>query len=217
MHAFREASEQLEQYALEFIEQEYGVAGKSPRPYHNVEHTSSAARSARLLANAIGLSQRDSLLLTIAAAFHDFVHRGDSDLDNERLSADEADKKMREYPVFTDTDIDRVRRMILATHCTAKYPKIVQSPTEEDVLAKILCDADLSSFGKPYEEFMKSSDYYFKELYPGVDKDSVQYKKYLEAEIVILGNHEFWTTEASDMFPHSAKNIQKLQKVVSAF
>ncbi len=217
MHGFTEASEQLIQYALESIEQRFGLASKSPKPYHNIEHTSFAIDSAKSLAKCSHLPQRDSLLLTVAAAFHDFVHNGDSDPANEQLSAEEAEKKMREHPVFTSTDINRVRRMILATNCTAKYPKIIQSPTEDDVCAKILCDADLSSFGKPYEEFMASASYYFDELYPGVEKDSDQYKRYLEAEIVILSNHEFWTTEASDMFPHTAENIQRLKGAVRSF
>lgn len=217
MHDFIEASEQLIQYAIGSIEQRYGIESKSPKPYHNIEHTSFAIESARSLAESLHLPQRDSLLLTVAAAFHDFVHNGDSDPDNEQLSADEAEKKMKEHPVFTSTDINRVRRMILATDCTAKYPKIIQSPTKDDVCAKILCDADLSSFGKPYEEFMTSASYYFEELHPGVEKDSDQYKRYLEAEIVILSNHEFWTTEASNMFPHTAENIQKLQTAVNSF
>jgi len=214
MHGFIEASEQLRLYALGCIKHQYSLGSKTSRPYHNTEHTNSAIHSAKLLAEAVQLPQRDSLLLSIAAAFHDYVHNGDSDPNNELRSADVVDKKMREHQIFTDSDIERVKQMILATNCTAKYPKIVQSPRENDICSMILCDADLSSFGKPYDEFIKSADYYFEELYPHSNKNSDLYSKYLKAEIVILRNHEFWTNQASDLFPHRLQNIQRLEELI---
>lgn len=214
MLGFKEASEEMIEYALGCIQGLYGPGGKSPKAYHNVDHTNSAITSARLISRSMKLPHKDTLLISIAAAFHDIVHDGDSNPNNELLSADEASKEMKRYPVFTDDDISRVRQMILATNCTAKYPKIVQTPAEDDTCSMILCDADLSSFGKPYGEFLKTSDCYFEELYPENDKDSDQYMSYLQAEIVILNNHEFWTFEASNLFPNRSQNIQKLLELV---
>lgn len=214
MDEYLRASNYLVNHALTYVSQNYDFNGLSPRAYHNSAHTQSVVDAVKLVANSASVDEHDRLLLLIAASFHDYIHLGDANPDNEHHSAEQAMIKMREYTIFDDSDISRVKAMILSTKCTSKYPMLVQSPSEYDVCAKILCDADLSSFGEPYNVFIKSADRYFEELYPNSSKNHEEYRKYLLAEIVILNNHRFWTTAATDLFPNTKSNARTLNNLL---
>ncbi|MEK7390799.1 MAG: HD domain-containing protein [Patescibacteria group bacterium] len=60
--------------ALRFIQERFEEGPDADRlAYHNREHTKGVTRRAVKIANAVGLSQRECVLVEIAAAFHDTV------------------------------------------------------------------------------------------------------------------------------------------------
>jgi predicted metal-dependent HD superfamily phosphohydrolase len=156
-----------------------------------------------------GISTREARLCVLAAAFHDVVHNGDSAPDNEEQSADFAEALMKTNKEFTHQDIKHVRHMILATKCSQKYPKLIQTPLPHDYAAKLLCDADKASFGKPYEEFYESAMHYFHEIH-GEQLTQTELGRFLGLEHTLLCNHSFWTKEADIAFPHTKDNCKQL-------
>lgn len=211
MVSFKKAVDELTKHALSEIARKYD-SGDSRRPYHNTTHTLHVIGDVNTLGRLAKLHSAENQLLQVAAAFHDVVHNGDDDPTNERKSADYAVKCMKGYPVFSKAHIKVVQKAILATKCIQKYPKITQSPGK-DYMSQLVCDADLASFGKPFDEFYESAMYYFEELYGAGHESTDQYAKYIQAEIVLLGNHEFWTNEANTLFPNIATNIVNLRKL----
>jgi len=211
MNEFEQAVDELIDIAQKRIKQEYGEGGPNYHAYHNTAHTQSAIDAAVALCERASIPPRESGLCRLAVAFHDVVHNGDSAPDNEQLSADFASTMMKTSRLFTSKDIKHVEHVILATKCVQKYPKIIQSPLPHDYLAKLVCDADLSSFGKPYEDFYNSAIAFYVELY-GNKENPVQLRKYLEVELTLLSNHTFWTKEAEELFPNASDNYKILAK-----
>ena len=214
MDAFYRAVEELISIALKRIANEYDEGGPNFRAYHNTTHTTNAIESAQKLSEVAQakarITDREAALCMLAAAYHDVVHNGDADPENEQLSADFASTMMQSYTEFTHDDIKRVQHMILATKCTQKYPRIVQSPAPHDYPAKLLCDADLSSFGKPFDDFLGSSLSFFRELYP--DPDDSQLSRFLDAQIQLLSNHTYWTSEATEAYPFARDNAKRIER-----
>lgn len=202
------ATTELIAHALYEISHKYDASGQSPRAYHNLSHTTAVISDTALLCEKSGLEVHETLLLKISAAFHDVIHNGDSDPDNEQNSASYARLKMSLYDCFSEKDTQAVVSAILATKCPKKYPKIIQSPSPGNIMDQLVCDADLASFGKPFDQFISSANSYFFELNPKGMLDSEAYSKFLDAEKVILGNHRFWTKEARKEFPHTRENVK---------
>lgn len=215
MEAFERAVIELVSIARQQIASKYDHEKLEYRAYHNSTHTTQVIEAAHLLSEMAvknnKVSLREARLCVLAAAFHDVIHNGDSAPDNEEQSADFAETLMKSSQEFTHQDIKHVRHMVLATKCTQKYPKLIQSPLPHDYAAKLLCDADKASFGKPYEEFYKSAMCYFHEIHGDATSD-VELHKFLEVECTLLSNHSFWTNEAGIAFPHTKDNCKQLQR-----
>lgn len=207
------ACEELIEHARREIMTLYSPDGPSPRAYHNITHTDNVVADVHLLATNASLNSDDNALLRLAAAYHDLVHNGDGDPDNELHSANRAVADMTAYGCFDQIHIDLVRTAILATKCSSKYPKIVQTPHKDDTFSQLLCDADLASFGKPYIEFITGANCFFNELYPELDLADIQYQRFINAEITLLSNHTFWTEHARFAFHHVKQNIQHLEQL----
>lgn len=212
MDAFEQAVIELIAIARQRVSTEYDT-GLNFRAYHNSNHTTQVVEAAHLLSELAlknkHISMREARLCVLAAAFHDVVHNGDSDPNNEKLSAEFVATLMRSVKAFTRQDIKQVEHMILATKCTQKYPKLIQSPPPHDYTAMLICDADTAMFGKPYDEFKQSYIAYFHEI-NGMDAGESQLHKFLEVERTLVSNHSFWTSEAKILFPHAEENYRHL-------
>lgn len=209
MDPFEQACEDLINIAQQRIADEYDGGRPNYRAYHNSNHTQSVINATVELCKHANTPHRKASLCKLAAAYHDVVHNGDSDPANEQLSADFATTMMKTSKLFTAQDVKHVQHMILATKCTQKYPKIIQSPPSHDYESKLLCDADLASFGKPYDEFYASAMNYFYELH-GQDASDEELRKYKYIERTLLQNHSFWTEEANSLYPHAPENYRRL-------
>ena len=205
-----DASNELVDTALAEISAKYD-SGDDRRAYHNSTHTEQVVVDSSSLAHTYGLNPHDHALLRIAAAFHDIIHNGDSNPANESDSADYVAQCMIRYPCFSPEDIQIVRRAVLTTTCSQKYPKIIQTPLQNEPVSLLVCDADLASFGKPFEDFYPSAMRFFTELHPLDDETSEQYRKFIQTEITLLTNNEYWSKEARKLFPHIAENVTSLK------
>lgn len=114
--------------------------------YHNVEHTRDGVVPVALeIGRKLNLSPHDLALLETAAWFHDIglIH---TNAEHERMGCAIAASVLTQFE-YTQGEIERIETMIMAT-------KVPQAPT--DLLAAILCDADLDVLGR--EDFRPKNE-----------------------------------------------------------
>jgi len=131
-------------------------------PYHGKPHAEDVLHEAVLFGLAEGISApRDFELLALAAAFHDsgFIKEYDK---NESIGAEIAAKYMRESGEYTEAEIERVREAILSTQVSFEsgFKQLIQN--SNDILQRVLADADVSNFGR--EDFEDKAERLFQEL-----------------------------------------------------
>ncbi len=151
--------------------------------YHCKNHISDVLRDALKIAKHYKISDKDRMLLQVAALFHDigFVK---SHLDHEKNSAEIAAAQLPQYG-FNGEDISIIGNMILAT-------KIPQSPNT--FLEQILCDADLFYLGEMvYPAISERLKMEWENI--GIFENEDQW---LEVQIKFLENHNFHTDFARE-------------------
>jgi len=203
--------------AQETISERYGPRSENPKPYHSLNHTNLVIDSARSLANKAHermlIKPNDKRLLVIAAAYHDIVHNGG---DSEAESAEEAAQAMRNAGVFSEEEVQTVKEMILATRIQpSEGTIIVQSPQPGNTLQMLIADADLSSFGLPWEEYLKTAMLYFYETNPGKSLDGDQLVEFFKRQKRVLENHSFFTPEAEQVFSSKGHNIDTITRFLA--
>lgn len=104
------------------------------RRYHNTAHVVAVLRDSAVLADDLGLTQRDRAIVTLAACAHDVCYDGKPGED-ERNSAEWAGNHLREAGISA-TEVSEVERLVLAT--------IDHAAADDDLAAQILFDADLA-------------------------------------------------------------------------
>lgn len=203
--------------ALSEVERKYGRGsgdGEIPKAYHNRTHSEevlSATRDIAELALKTGrISSSDIFLAEIAASFHD-IEQGLGGGQNENESAKLAEEAMRKAGIFNGEDIQKVRRMILATTVHFEGAVMEQSATGE-YLTQIVADADLSSLGQKPTFYWDRAERLLKEI-RGTDnparEDEVAFTK---RQLILLENHQFYTEEARGLFTHKRENIEFTQQ-----
>lgn len=105
--------------------------------YHNFQHTIDVCESVDRLAEMEDITGSNLILLQTAALFHDtgFIWRYEN---NEELACNFARQILPEYG-YPNQFTEHICKMIMAT-------QIPQKP--DDILAMILCDADLDYIGR---------------------------------------------------------------------
>lgn len=199
--------------AFDKVEQDYRVENSANGRvmfYHNLVHTKNVVSSARKIAERAiengTIEDNAGVLAEIAAAFHDVEQRRGSGV-NEEESVRLAQNEMTKENVFSSRDAEKVKNMILATIVSFAGGNMKQSATD-DYLTKILADADLSSLGQPPEVYWASAQSLLKEI---KNTDAPTLKDQLDwarGQIIFLSNHEFYTDEAKELFPHKEENIE---------
>jgi uncharacterized protein len=134
------------QQLFESIKQEVFQLLKEKLPnhlyYHCLGHTEDVVRESARIAKAEQLSNQETLLVLLAAVFHDtgFIQ---SPKDHEARSCDIAREMLKHFPL-TDEELDMICETIMAT-------KIPQAPKSK--IAEVICDADLDYLGRTdYDE-----------------------------------------------------------------
>jgi predicted metal-dependent HD superfamily phosphohydrolase len=166
--------------------------------FHDLEHTVQTVAAARNIGEAIGLSEQEMSMLTVAAWFHDTGYT-EGPVQHEARSIEFAEAFLTDK--ISADDLKCVAGCIQAT-------KIPQSP--QTLLEQILCDADMSHLGtKSYwdrngrlrQEFILTQERIMSE------------QEWMEFELDFMLHHEYHTDAARELFnKRKVKHIQQLVK-----
>ncbi len=188
--------EEVEAYVERFIDEKIG----KDYVYHNFQHTYAVVEAALELATHYELTERELLVIRLAAWFHDIGYR-EGFLHHEVRGADYAEQFLREREVDDDDLIAAIRGAILAT----RMPQLPQNLLEE-----IVADADLSHLGddnywdrcgRVRQEFALTRDQVMSD------------QEWIDFELGFMLAHEFHTEAARDLFgKRKAKHIKQLYK-----
>jgi len=165
--------------------------------YHNLRHTLDVAEQAERIALEEGISEKERLLLQVAALYHDIGYPDGPKSHEERgckIFQNEAAKWN-----FSEEEIDAVCGMILAT-------KMPQTPGNH--LQQIICDADLDYLGR--NDFLAIGSGLKKEyLHFGFLKEE---REWDTLQIRFLEQHRYFTQAQHFLRePAKRKNIEILK------
>lgn len=149
--------------------------------YHGFQHTVDVCNATEKFAQLEGVGTEDTLLLQIAAWFHDsgFLTTYNN---HEAVGIDLAQQVLPRFG-FSNVQIQKITGMIAAT-------KIPQNPQNE--LEEILCDADLAYLGGP--RYYPIAESLRKEL---VDRNLItEHRQWIEMQIKFLQTHRYFTQTA---------------------
>jgi predicted metal-dependent HD superfamily phosphohydrolase len=175
--------------------------GKNLEPkltYHNLAHTKDVMKQVERIAIGEQIAEKnDILLLKVAALFHDsgfletYKHHEEKSVEFMLRNLVEGD--------LTETEIDRVKGMIMAT-------KIPQSPA--NALEQIICDADLDYLGR--DDFEKIANGLKEEfLVYGVIKTEADWDP---LQIKFFEMHSYFTqTCRNDRAPKKKVHLDQLK------
>ena len=158
--------------------------------YHSVDHTiNDVFLNSVRLAKSEKIDKYELQLLKIAALFHDvgFVERYKN---NEVIAV----KKCSCFlPAFglNKSEIQKIQQVIMATKVTEIDGISIQIP-RDDILQKIICDADLDNLGR--EDFFEKNMLLRKEL----QEHKIKYsnKEWYQLELKFLQKHRYFTQSA---------------------
>ncbi len=178
--------------ALERLEREL-----SPElTYHNLFHTrDDVVPAVQRLAAMSRVSEEESKLLEVAAAYHDLgfvVQRQE----HERLGAELAAEMLPAFG-FSLAQVAAIQGMIMAT----QLPQSPQTPLEE-----ILADADLDVLGR--DDFLPRNEALQTEMASsGV---SVSTEQWIRSQLRMLENHRYFTAAARSLRLDGKRRISGL-------
>ncbi len=203
MNSYLDVSSEIAKYALTEIMKRYSSDGQTPKAYHNQIHTKSVIDNSKQLAKILNLNQKDTALIIIASAFHDYEHADSPD--DELNSAEIASSYMRKYGVFSSEDIQRVVAAIFATKISFTTNKL-QYLVNEDNLTKILADSDLSNLGSDEAIFIDCTY----RLYDEVNMHTT-WQEFVSISKILQAKHVFNLVESNELFPHKLSNTKILE------
>ena len=164
--------------------------------YHNATHTKNVLAAAIEIGQTERLSEEELTLLKTAALLHDigFVQNHEN---HEELSCKYAQKVLPEFG-YSESQIQQVCNMILAT-------RMPQTP--HNILAQILCDADLFYLGSDsYAGDAEQLKYEMLKL--GLINEQTDW---LSLQVKFLSEHKYFTNYASvHRGPGKQKNLEIL-------
>lgn len=217
---FETATQAVVSDALKHIEAHYGEGSPQPKIYHNLEHTGqvmeAAARISEAALRAGRITSTEVSLIGIAAACHDTVHSGTHGAD-ERDSALFARQAMGRHVIFTPGQIDLTTQIIMATQAKVEEGILTQRVPEGIYPAKILADADLAHFGKPYQEYQDRATLLYIEMREEGRTHGITEEAFTAMQPRLLSYHRFHTPEARKLYPHQMDNMRKVVSIIKAY
>jgi HD superfamily phosphodiesterase len=151
--------------------------------YHKVEHTIQVLEHAKKLAEPEHVSGNDLVLLCTAALLHDSGFL-EGYYGHEEISCRIAKTILPGFEYATD-EIERICELIMAT-------RIPQEP--KDLLAQILCDADLYYLGT--DEYATDAENLYQEWFHAALIRTRE--EWCEAQIKFLQDHHYFTATAKN-------------------
>ncbi len=187
----------LEEYILNRLEKEL----PQYLYYHNVKHTMDVLIGVEVIGTAEKVSDAELLLLKTAALFHDMGQIVQSK-GHEDISCKFAREILPHY-TYLPNQIDEICDIIMATQLP---------PNPQNLLQKIMCDADLDYLGRP--DFIPVSDTLYEEL---KHQNLIKNKDDWNAlQIKFISGHQYFTDFAKqNREVNKQRQIERLQKLTS--
>lgn len=169
--------------------------------FHNLRHTKTVVSRTKEIAGHYDLTERETLILYIAAWFHDTGHLFSKPVGHEEKSVEIMRTFMQEQD-FDESVINEVAQCILSTRAP-------RNPTK--LLEEILCDADTYHFGT--DEFKDTNRQVLKEIeLKNGPIDKLQANK---DAVGMLEEHHFYTSYCKDLLEdEKEKNIKRIKKKI---
>ncbi len=169
--------------------------------YHNFKHTIDVVNQAELIGLGEGVDDESLLLLKTAALFHD-VGLTISFEDHEFLGTQIAREYLPKWK-YTPEQIDQICSLIMAT----KLP-----PNPQNLLEKVMCDADLDYLGR--SDFIPISNSLYDEL---IDQGKqIDINTWNKNQVKFLTNHQYFTNTALRLREVGKEyQIERLKKLIA--
>jgi HD superfamily phosphodiesterase len=174
----------------------------NPNPnliYHNLRHTKDVVARTKEIAGHYNLSEREMLIVYVAAWFHDVGYLFTEPRLHEEKSAELMREFMDDY-VKDEESLNEMETCILATKSASQPATMLQ---------EIVKDADTYHLGtKEFKEINKLVMAELKLTYPEFDR-ALANQKTLE----LLNSHKFYTSYTQKLLTdYKMKNAKKLKK-----
>lgn len=167
--------------------------------FHNLEHTKHVVKHTQEIAAHYNVTEKEILILSAAAWFHDVGHLFTDPANHEDKGCDIMKNFMKDY-VEDEQIIEEIDGCILAT-------KIPTNP--KNLLQQIICDADTYQLGT--KEFKETNKKVQEEL--RLRNGHIDLVKFNEDTIKFLQTHIFYTSYCNDLLnERKNKNLKKLEK-----
>jgi predicted metal-dependent HD superfamily phosphohydrolase len=167
--------------------------------YHNLKHTKAVVNRTKEIAGHYDLSEKEMLIVYVAAWFHDTGYLFTEPAMHEEKSAELMRDFITEYKK-DESIINEIETCILATKPSRQPANLLQ---------EIIKDADTYHLGtKEFKETNKLVMAELKLTHPAFDK-----KAATEKALELLSAHKFYTSYAQKLLTdYKMKNINKLKK-----
>jgi len=185
----------VEFYVLELLRQQLPPS----LHYHGYDHTVDVVSAAERIAGEEGITQEDLVILKTAALFHDsgFIS---SYQDHEEIGCEMAKNSLQRFG-YSEGEIAKISALIMAT-------KMPQNP--QNLLEKILCDADLDYLGRDDYETISSL---LLEEWKGQEKQLTE-KEWKNLQVEFLTIHRYWTASSQKQRePKKQQNLETMKKL----
>jgi len=171
--------------------------------YHNVKHTIDVINQAELIGYGEGIDDEAVLLLKTAALFHDAGHI--IGYDNHEFYGVQLAKEYLPQFKYNQEEIDQIADLIMAT----KIP-----PDPQNILEKIMCDADLDYLGR--SDFIPVSNTLYKELKE--QKKIEDINEWNKMQLKFISKHNYFTETALSLREvNKQKQIERIKELIENY
>jgi len=169
--------------------------------YHNVKHTIDVINQAELIGYGEGVDDEAILLLKTAALFHDAGHI--IGYDNHEFYGTQLAKEYLPQFQYNQQQIDRICDLIMSTQIP---------PNPNDLLEKIMCDADLDYLGR--SDFIPVSNTLYEEL---KDQDKIgDLNQWNQMQLKFISGHQYFTQTALNLREvNKQKQIERIKSLIN--
>ncbi len=169
--------------------------------YHNFKHTIDVVNQAELIGLGEGVDDESLLLLKTAALFHDTGLT--ISFENHEFLGTQIARSMLPKWKYTEEQIAKICDLIMAT----KLP-----PNPQNLLEKVMCDADLDYLGR--SDFIPISNSLYDEL---IDQGkNIDINTWNRNQVKFLTNHQYFTNTALRLREVGKEyQIERLSKLIA--
>ena len=169
--------------------------------YHNVKHTIDVINQAELIGYGEGVDDEAILLLKTAALFHDAGHI--IGYDNHEFYGTQLAKEYLPQFQYNQQQIDRICDLIMATQIP---------PNPNNLLEKIMCDADLDYLGR--SDFIPVSNTLYEEL---KEQDKIDdLNEWNQMQLKFISGHQYFTQTAMNLREvNKQKQIERIKSLIN--